>query len=366
MKNCYIHIPFCEKICSYCDFCKMYYNERFVNEYLEALDREIFDIYRGEKLETIYIGGGTPSCLNLEQLKRLFETLKVLKRSNNCEVTIECNFENVSYEKLDLFKSVGINRISFGIESISKKNLDFLERDADVEKIKDIIGYCKKIGLSNINVDLMYALPGEDIDDLKSDLEFINSLDVCHVSTYSLIIEEHTKLSIKGVENISEEVDSNMYDVICSFMKSYGYKHYEISNFCKDGYESRHNLCYWNNESYYGFGLGASGYIDNRRYSNTRSINKYLDGEYILEEEVLDDSLTMEYEVILNLRKSEGISLDMFYDKYGVEFDNVYDYNFLVDNGLLIKKKNSLFIPEDKWYISNEIIVKLLEGEKYE
>lgn len=366
MKNCYIHIPFCEKICSYCDFCKMFYNKKFVNEYLDALDREIFDIYRGEELETIYIGGGTPSCLSIDELKRLFDTLSMLKKSKSCEFTIECNFDNTTFEKLDLFKSVGINRISFGIESINKDNLLFLERDADIEHIRNIISYCRKIGINNINVDLMYALPGESLDDLRKDLEFIFSLDVEHISTYSLIIEEHTKLSIKGVENISEDIDSKMYEVICDEMRSHGYNHYEISNFCKDGYSSKHNLCYWNNSNYYGYGLGASSYIDNRRINNTRSINKYIEGEYILDEEILDTDDIMEYEVILNLRKSDGISLDKFYKKYGVNFNDCFDYKWLVDNKLLILDKNNLFIPEEKWYISNEIIVKLLEGVKYE
>ena len=366
IKSVYIHIPFCTSICSYCDFCKMFYNKKFVQEYLEALDREIFDIYRGEELETIYIGGGTPSCLSLDELKRLFDTLSMFKKSKSCEFTIECNFENTTIEKLDLFKSVGINRISFGIESINKKNLDFLERDADVEHIKDIINYCRKIGINNINVDLMYALPEESIADLEDDLNFIFSLDVEHISTYSLIIEEHTKLSIRGVENISEELDSKMYDVICDEMKKHGYKHYEISNFCKEGFSSRHNLCYWNNDNYYGFGLGASSYIDNRRINNTRSINKYIDGEYILDEEVLDTYAMIEYEVMLNLRKSDGISFDKFYLKYGISFDECFDYSWLDKNNLLVLDNNNLFIPEEKWYISNEIIVKLLEGVKYE
>ena len=366
MKNCYIHIPFCEKICSYCDFCKMYYNKKFVSDYLEALDREIYDNYRGEKLETIYIGGGTPSCLDIEELRFLFDSLSQLERSKNCEFTIECNFDNTTYEKLDLFKEYGINRISFGIESISKKNLKFLDRESDCSRIRDIISYCKKIGISSINVDLMYALPGEEIKDLEDDISFILSLDVEHISTYSLIIEEHTKLGISGTKNISEDLDCEMYELICKKLSDANYKHYEISNFCKEGYQSRHNLCYWNNKSYYGFGLGASGYIDNRRYTNTRSINKYIDGEYILEEEILDEYLTMEYEIILNLRKSSGISLDEFYDKYGINFNEYCLYDKLVKDGYLVFKNNHLYIPEDKWYISNEIIVKLLEGVKYE
>ena len=366
MKNCYIHIPFCSKICSYCDFCKMFYNKKFVSDYLDALDREIYDVYRGEELETIYIGGGTPSSLDISELKRLFSTLEMFNHSKNLEFTIECNIENTDEEKIKLFSEVGINRISFGVESFNKKNLDLLERDSSYEKVVELIKLCRKYGINNINVDLMYALPDEDIDVLRKDLEMIFSLDVEHISTYSLIIEDHTKLSINGIKNISEDLDSEMYDVICDEMKNHGYSHYEISNFCKKGYESRHNLCYWNNKSYYGFGLGASGYIDNRRYSNTRSLNDYIDGNIILEEDYLTDDDIMEYEVILNLRKKEGISLNDFYSKYEVNFSDVFDYKYLVDKKLLIFENNHLYIPEDKWYISNEIIVKLLEGEKYE
>ena len=366
MKNCYIHIPFCSKICSYCDFCKMFYNKKFVSDYLEALDREIYDVYRGEELETIYIGGGTPSSLDISELKKLFSTLEMLDRSNSCEFTIECNIENTDEEKIKLFSEVGINRISFGVESFNKKNLSLLERDSSYEKVVELVKLCRKYGINNINVDLMYALPDEDIEVLRKDLEMIFSLDVEHISTYSLIIEDHTKLSINGIKNISEDLDSEMYDVICNEMKNHGYSHYEISNFCKKGYESRHNLCYWNNKSYYGFGLGASGYIDNRRYSNTRSLNEYIDGNIILEEDYLTDDDIMEYEVILNLRKKEGISLNDFYSKYEVNFSDVFDYKYLVEKKLLILEDNHLYIPEDKWYISNEIIVKLLEGEKYE
>ena len=366
MKNCYIHIPFCSKICSYCDFCKMFYNKKFVSDYLEALDREIYDVYRGEKLETIYIGGGTPSSLDISELKKLFSTLEMLDRSNSCEFTIECNIENTDEEKIKLFSEVGINRISFGVESFNKKNLSLLERESSYEKVVELVKLCRKYGINNINVDLMYALPDEDVEVLRKDLEMIFSLDVEHISTYSLIIEDHTKLSINGIKNISEDLDSEMYDVICNEMKNHGYSHYEISNFCKKGYESRHNLCYWNNKSYYGFGLGASGYIDNRRYSNTRSLNEYIDGNIILEEDYLTDDDIMEYEVILNLRKKEGISLNDFYSKYEVNFSDVFGYKYLVEKKLLILENNHLYIPEDKWYISNEIIVKLLEGEKYE
>ena len=361
IKNCYIHIPFCDKICSYCDFCKMYKYDNLVDVYLDALEREIKSIYKGEELETIYIGGGTPSSLSIGELKRLFNILSIFKRSSNCEYTIENNFESTDREKLELYKEVGINRLSFGIETISKDGLKLLERDLDLDKVRDTINICRELGFNNINVDLMYALPNESIEDIEKDLKYIYSLDVEHISTYSLIIEDHTKLKINGIKNISEDLDYEMYKYICESMNSNGYKHYEISNFCKDGYESHHNLCYWDNNYYYGFGLGASSYIDNMRITNTRSLNNYKIGKYVKEVEYLNDEDTIEYEVMLNLRKSDGIDLDKFKSKYNRELKDIYNYNDLVELGVLELNNNHLYIPEDKWYISNSIIVDVLE-----
>ena len=361
VSNCYIHIPFCDKICSYCDFCKMYKYDRFVDSYLDALEREIKSIYKGEELDTIYIGGGTPSSLSIKQLNRLFEILSIFKRSNNCEYTIENNFENIDRKKLELYKSHGINRLSFGIETISKEGLNLLERDLDLDKVVDTIKICRELGFNNINVDLMYALPNETIGDLEKDLEFIYSLDVEHISTYSLIIEDHTKLGINNTKNISEDLDYDMYKYICSSMKSKGYKHYEISNFSKEGYYSKHNTCYWDNKNYYGFGLGASSYIDNMRITNTRSLNDYKNNKYVKEVEYLNIDDTIEYEVMLNLRKSNGIDLDEFKNKYNRELKDIYNYKDLVELGVLELNNNHLYIPEDNWYISNSIIVDVLE-----
>ena len=342
VSNCYIHIPFCDKICSYCDFCKMYKYDKFVDSYLDALEREIKSIYKGEELDTIYIGGGTPSSLSIKQLNRLFEILSIFKRSNNCEYTIENNFESIDRKKLELYKSHGINRLSFGIETISKEGLNLLERDLDLDKVVSTIKICRELGFNNINVDLMYALPNETIEDLEKDLEFIYSLDVEHISTYSLIIEDHTKLGINNTKNISEDLDYDMYKYICSSMKSNGYKHYEISNFSKEGYYSKHNTCYWDNKNYYGFGLGASSYIDNMRITNTRSLNDYKNNKYVKEVEYLNISDTIEYEVMLNLRKSNGIDLDEFKNKYNRELKDIYNYKDLVELGVLELNNNHL------------------------
>ena len=363
IKNCYIHIPFCDNICTYCDFCKRYYNKKYLIDYLSSLEKEIDSLYKGEELESIYIGGGTPSSLDINELELLFKIINKLNKNNNCSITIEANFESINYEKLDLFKNNGVNRISFGLESINDDNLKLMGRVIDKEKARDIINYSKEIGINDINLDLIYALPNEDFSILEKDLDFILSLDVTHISTYSLIIEEHTMLYINGIKNISEELDSDMYEYICNRLKSNNYIHYEISNFCKDGYESIHNMCYWKNNEYYGFGLGASSYIDNKRIINTKYLSKYINNNYIDSYEELSIRDKQDYEIILNLRVKDGIDLDNFYNKYKINLEDVYSYSDLVKEGLLELKNNHLYIREDKWYISNSIIVKLLEGE---
>ena len=362
MKNCYIHIPFCNKICSYCDFCKLYYNKDLVNKYLDALEKEINKIYKGEVLETIYIGGGTPSSLSLDELERLFKILSVLNKDKNIEYTIENNFDSITEEKINLYKKYGINRLSFGIETTNNSYLKLLNRSLSKDKVRKIINYSKEIGIININVDLIYALPHESINDLEKDIDFILSLDIPHISTYSLIIEDNTLLKIKNYKNISEDLDSDMYKYICKRLKENNFTHYEISNFSKEGYYSKHNLCYWNNKEYYGFGLGSSSYINNKRITNTRSITNYLKEDFIKEEEIIDINSKIEYEVILNLRKKEGIDLISFKDKYKKDLLSIYNYNELVDKEFLILNNNHLYIPEDKWYISNEIIVRLLNN----
>ncbi len=362
IKNCYIHIPFCNTICSYCDFCKQYYDNRKVKSYLKKLKEEINNTYKNELLETIYIGGGTPTCLDLDELEELFSITDSLNKEEKIEFTIEGNYESINKEKLDLMVKHGVNRISIGLESTNKDNLEFLNRRFNKDEFTKTIKLIRDSGINNINVDLIYALPIEDKEILKKDLDYIISLDIEHISTYSLIIEDHTILGINNIVPINEEIDKEMYEFIINYLKINNYKHYEISNFCREEYESKHNMCYWNNLEYYGFGLGASSYIDNIRRTNTRSINNY-PNKYI-EVEELNNYDKQEYEIILNLRLLEGIDLDKFVNKYNIKLEDIYDYKELVDNKLLLLEDNHLRIPEEYLYVSNEIIVKLLQTRK--
>lgn len=353
----YIHIPFCSNICSYCDFCKLYYNKDLVNNYLISLDNEIKSNYKNESLKTIYIGGGTPSALNIEELQKLFNILSQLKLSKNYEYTFECNIENITEEKLKLLKENKINRLSIGVQSFNQKILNFLERKYTKKDIINKINLAKKY-FKNINIDLIYAVPNQTLEDLENDLKEFIKLDITHISTYSLILEDNTKLKINKTEYIDEDLDSNMYNLIKKILKKNNFNHYEVSNFTKKGYESQHNLNYWNNNKYYGFGLGASGYINNIRYTNTRSINNYINKKYILETEVIDKITDIENEMILGLRKIKGINKQNFYNKFNSKINDYYNIEQLIKDKKIVETKNYLKIPEKFIYISNMILVE--------
>ncbi len=359
IKSCYIHIPFCSSICSYCDFCKFFYDEDMLDLYLLTLDKEIKANYKQDELDTIYIGGGTPSVLKMGQLEKLFEIVDNLMVSNNFEFTFECNVNDLTEEKLAFLKKHRVNRLSIGVESFQEKNLSFLERSIDINKIIENVNLAKTY-FSNINLDLMYAIPGEDIADLKSDLELFLSLDVSHISTYSLIIEDNTKLKVKKTDSIDEDMDRMMYDMIHNTLTANGYIHYEISNFGKEGKFSRHNLTYWRNHMYYGFGLGASGYVNGVRYTNTRNIKKYLVGNYIDISESVDTFSDASNYAILGLRTIYGVDNIEFMDKFGkdfIEYFNAYD---LIDDSVILKKDNRYYLSYKYWYIQNEILIKFI------
>lgn len=360
IRSCYIHIPFCKKICSYCDFCKVFYKKELVEKYLLSLEAEIDKIYKNEELNTIYIGGGTPSSLSLDELKNLFKIIGKLNKKNDCEFTIECNFETITEEKLLLFKENGVNRLSFGIESINSKNLDFLGRKEDKQQIIDTMKIARNLGFSNINLDLMYAIPGESIADVDEDIEFILSLKPEHISTYSLMIEENTKLYLCHTKKIDEDLDFLMYNRICSKLKD-EYIHYEISNFSLPGFESKHNLCYWKNNEYYGFGVSASSYRGDIKYTNTKSITKYLKNDYNYYQERVSKSDKMSYEMILGLRLLSGVSKKEFQEKYGIDIKDYFDIDNLIKNQLLEEDESSYYINEDKLYISNEILINFIK-----
>lgn len=363
IKAVYIHIPFCEDICSYCDFCKYYYNSELVDKYLVALKQEIINNYQEEVIETIYIGGGTPSCLSLDQIRKLLDITKIFN-VKNLEFTFECNIENIDEDKVRLLTEYGVNRISIGVQTFNDKYLSFLNRKHNKSEVFQKIAMIKNY-IDNINIDLIYAIFEETLDELSLDLESFLKLDINHISTYSLIIEDNTILANNKVKNIDDELDYNMYKLICDTLLKNGYHHYEISNFSKLGYESKHNLVYWNNDEYYGFGLGASGYIDKVRYTNTRSINHYLEGNYKYIEDKLSFNEIVENALILGLRKIDGIDIRLFYNKYKIDLAKIDIVSGLIAKNKLIYKNYFLKINENYIYTSNDILIEFM-GVNYE
>lgn len=360
IKSVYIHIPFCNSICSYCDFCKVVYHREWVYAYFKELEKEIDNAYLGEKIETLYIGGGTPTCLSIEELKILFNIIHKFNLSSNVEFTFECNLMDLEKEKLEFLYHEKVNRLSIGIESFNKEKLDFMNRTCDFKDAKAKIELARSIGFKNINLDLMYAIPGEDLKVLKKDLNLLIKLKPEHISTYSLIIEKNTLVGINKIKPIDEDRDYSLYNLICKTLKKHGYTHYEVSNFAKEGYESKHNLTYWDNLEYYGFGCGASGYVAAIRYENTKSLTEYLKGNLVSSKSLMSKLDNMENELILGLRKLNGVNLETFFDKYEENMQDVFPIKPLVKSGELIYENGFIKINPKKLYVMNEILIKLI------
>ena len=362
MNECsvYIHIPFCKSICTYCDFSKVLYNSEWVVKYLVALKNEIKDRYMGESINTIYIGGGTPSALSLKEIEYVLLLTNLFKKDKLKEFTFECNIEDINEDLLMLLKKYQVTRLSIGIESFDENNLLLMKRKCEYKDALNKIKLARAYGFNNINLDLIYALPGENLGILKKDLKQILSLNPEHISTYSLMIQDNTFLNYKKINSIDEDVDAQMYEYICKKLKKEGYSHYEVSNFSKEGFESKHNLVYWNNEEYYGFGCGASGYISGVRYDNTRSLTNYIKGDINSTDNLISKESDMEYEVILGLRKTKGINLQNFYNKYHVNMQDVFPIKPLIKSGDLVYKDGYVSINPNKLYVMNEILIKLV------
>ena len=358
-KALYLHIPFCANICSYCDFTKLIYNDGFSFSYLKALKEE-FVSYNIDKVETIYIGGGTPTSLRDDEFEDVLKLVSPhLERGG--EFTVEANPESLSDGKIALMKKYGVNRVSIGMQSTDKRLLEIMNRHHDFTMVKDCIKRLKDIGLNNINVDLIYGFKEESREILNKDLEALISLDVPHISTYSLSIPFDSIFYKKGYRKIEEEEDASCYEYILSFLRKHGYKRYEVSNFSKPGFESAHNKIYWKNEEYYGLGLGASGYINKIRYKNTNSLKLYCQGRYIQEEEKVEKKDEIEYFFITNLRLEDGFEIKHFIALFGEkEFDlRKEKFNKLIGEGLL-RMDGVNIAPTDKGIMLLDLILREL------
>ncbi len=360
IKSVYIHIPFCQTICSYCDFCKLFYNKKLVNLYLNELEKEIINNYKGEEISTIYIGGGTPTSLSYDELSFLFTIIKKIKLTNNYELTIEANVDSLDIAKIKLLKENGVTRVSIGVETFNTDYQKLINRNLSFKELKNTINLLKDNGINNINLDLMYGFKNESIEILDKDLDYLLKLDVPHISIYSLIIEDNTILKINNYQRLDDDNDQILYKYIEEKLKKNNYHHYEISNYAKDGYLSRHNLVYWNNDEYYGFGISAASYYNDIRKTNTRSITNYLKGIREIEIESLSLKDKMDYEIILGLRLEKGISKERFFKRYNTTIDKVYNYKDLLDRNVLVENDKYLYVNKDYWYVLNEILERIL------
>lgn len=375
MLGLYIHIPFCRKICSYCDFYKMVVSDDFKVKFFEYMIKEFSLLDNSvSNVDTIYIGGGTPSSVSLELLEKLFITLeKRIDLTKIKEFTFEINPEDINLDLLNLLKKYHVNRLSIGVQTFNQKHLKLLNRITEYNDLSLKINLIKQIGFENYSFDLIYALPNQTIDELLDDLKLVCSLEPKHVSTYSLILEEHTILNhlynLNKWEKIDEELDEKMYFKIIEFLKEYGIYQYETSNFSKPGFESKHNLIYWNNEHYFSIGPSSSGYLNNVRYKVISNIKKYyegLDQNKINYEEydVLTIDDMMEEEILLGLRKKIGVSKKRFFEKYNLSLTEIFPNIIkLINEGLLDDDGEYIFIPTKYQYIANFIIVRILEDD---
>lgn len=352
INSLYVHIPFCSKICPYCDFVKVIDNYKFKDLYIKEIVKDISFLYeKGYKFKTIYLGGGTPSILTCEQLEILLSNLqKVIE--NDHEFTIEANPESISESKLQIMKKYEVNRISIGIQSFNKDILQAINRDNSVDYF-ELISLVKKY-IKNINVDFIYGLPNQTLEMVQEDLNNFIKLDVNHISTYSLILEEGTMFYNQGVKEISDEECRTFYDFILEFLIKHGFNRYEVSNFCKSGFESKHNLTYRKDEEYIAIGIGASGYVNNVRYKNSSSLSGYLKGERSIEKEVITAKDDEEYYLICNLRLKEGFNINDFKLRFNKDF--AFEYK---DKIAKLEKMKLVRLNEGTFRCTDEGIILL-------
>ena len=343
--SAYVHIPFCTQICYYCDFSKVFIKNQPVDSYLEHLLEE-FQSYDIQKLRTLYIGGGTPTALSASQLEVLLNGLtKNLDLSALEELTIEANPGDLDADKIAVLKNSAVNRVSLGVQTFDDKMLKKIGRSHLEKDIYENIDRLKLAGFDNISIDLIYALPGQTMEQVKDNVAKAIGLDIPHMSLYSLILENHTvfmnRMRRGKLPLPKEELEAEMFEYIIAELEKSGFEHYEISNFSKPGFESRHNLMYWDNAEYYGIGAGASGYVNGVRYKNHGPIRHYLtaveEGNARITEEHLSQKEQMEEEMFLGLRKKSGVSMARFEEKFGRSFDGLYGeiVRDLVQQGLM-------------------------------
>ena len=372
--SAYIHIPFCEHICYYCDFNKVFLEGQPVDEYIEALLKEARLALRQnpvEKMETLYVGGGTPTSLTASQLERLLSGLREILPYYNGEFTVEANPGDLTADKLDVMKNYGVSRLSMGVQTFDDRLLKKIGRKHTAQDVYDTIQLLEEKDFSNVTIDLIYALPGQSLESFRDTVTRALALDLPHYALYSLILENQTMFMNwvrRGKMHLPEqELEAQMYAETIDAMEKAGRKQYEISNFAKPGFESQHNLVYWNNQNYFGLGAGASGYLGNRRYKNRGPIQHYLkslknDQLPVLEEEILTQKAQIEEEMFLGLRKILGVDKTVFENRFGFSMMDVYGdvIEKLKQQKLITETDSGVCLTEEGLFRGNDVFEEFL------
>ncbi len=379
----YIHIPFCVKKCEYCDFLSGPASAAERSRYVESLVQEIYDAgneYTKEyEVSTIFIGGGTPSILEEEQIKTIGEAIKnSFTILEDAEVTMEINPGTVNFSKLRSIKEAGINRLSIGLQSTDDIELKMLGRIHTFQIFLETYKMAREVGFSNINIDLISAIPGQTLESWKKTLHTVASLNPEHISAYSLIIEEGTTFYEKYTEDgkkkqkdvvdlPDEETERQIYQITEMILQQFGYHRYEISNYAKNGFECRHNLGYWERKDYLGIGLGAASLIGNQRFSNTRNYQRYMERESVLEIQEHIEKLTlgdeMEEFIFLGLRKIKGISLSLFEKNFKRSIWEIYGEQLrkFQAEKLLVIDQDRMYLTQKGLDVCNAVFVEFLD-----
>ena len=370
----YIHIPFCAQKCLYCDFPSFARKDHLRKAYIEALNKEIISLrekYNNLEINTIFIGGGTPSVLEADELECLLKEVAKLNMAKDIEYSMECNPGNLTEEKLEVMKNYGVNRISMGLQAKQDNLLKGLGRIHNYKTFKENFLLAKKVGFNNINVDLMFGLPNQRLNEWEETLREIISLEPAHISAYSLIIEEGTAFynlyENDKLKLPTEEEERKMYHLAKKILEENGFNQYEISNYAKEGKECRHNLAYWNMDNWIGVGSASASYMDGKRIKNISSVEEYINsinekGEAI--EEIINNSKNdnMEEFMFMGLRKINGIDENEFKKRFSMNINDVYGeiLNKYIDEGLLIRDSGRIFLSEKGIEISNIIMADFL------
>lgn len=357
----YIHIPFCVKKCNYCDFCSKSPTDNDFDKYLLRLEKEISEYNRTPKIkvDTVFVGGGTPSILPVGYFTRLFALVRnTFDLDEKSEITAEINPGTLTLEKAREYKSVGVNRVSLGLQSIHENELKKLGRIHSFADFVASYNLLREVGFDSISVDLMYGIPDQTAKSLNETLFEVVALNPEHISLYGLIVEEGTPFgnAWKSLALPTEDEECDMYHLACDYLRRAGYKHYEISNYAKTGFECRHNLKYWNTDEYIGIGAAAHSFFEGRRYGNTRDLF-----DISLDPNANDESGADEY-IMMRLRLADGLSPSAFYTKFG--FDFLTGREALLEkfsrHGLLTADGDRISLTERGFYVSNSIIAELL------